>query len=128
MVTGEDVFQRAIKMIDATERDGSVAESKIVSYRAKATTFITSLQGELLPASALSYDYTNLSAPLAITDKQALYVLPYGLAAELMISEDDSQIIASHFSQQYAEAKRKYPSPARMDKVKDVYKSNQERR
>lgn len=124
MVLGEDVFQRAIKMIDALDRSGLVTESKIVSYRAKASTFITALQGELLPASALAFDYTNLDTPLAITDKQALYVLPYGLAAELMISEDDSQAIASYFSSRYAEAKRRYPAPARIGKIKDVYRSN----
>jgi hypothetical protein len=124
MITGEDVFQRAIKMIDAIDRSGLITESKIVSYRAKATAFLTALQGELLPASALALDYTNLDAPLAITDKQALYVLPYGLSAELMISEDDSPSIASYFSARYAEAKHKYPNPARIGKIKDVYRSN----
>lgn len=123
-IIGEDVFIMTIKMIDAIDRSGNVTESKIVSYRAKAPTFITMLQGELLPASSDAVNYTSLADPLSITDKQALYVLPYGLAAELMISEDDSQSIASYFSSRYAEAKRKYPAPARINKVNDVYRTN----
>lgn len=123
-ITGEDVFQRAIKLLDGVDRSGLVNESKIISYRAKAATFITLLQGELLPSTADAIDYTDLTADLAITDKQALYVMPYGLAAELMIAEDDSQTIASYFSARYAEAKRKYPTPAQMGTVRNVYRQS----
>lgn len=121
-VTGEQVFIMAIKLLDGIERDGNINESKIVTYRSKAPDMITLLQGELLPSDNTAViDYTDLNTPLSITDKQALYVLPYGLAAELIISEDDDADMGSYFSARYQELKRKYPAPARITKITNVY-------
>lgn len=134
MVTGEQVFLMAIKLLDGIERDGSTNESKIITYRAKAPSIITLLQGEILPSKTLLtgallpsetavVNYTDLNTPLSITDKQALYVLPYGLAAELIISEDDDDDMGAYFSKRYQELKRRYPSPAVFTAITNVYGS-----
>jgi hypothetical protein len=131
-VTGETVFLMAIKLLDGIERDGTINESDIVTYRAKAPSIITLLQGELLPSITLLpgallptptavVDYTDLNTPLSITDKQALYVLPYGLAAELIISEDDDDDMGAYFSKRYQELKMKHPAPAVITKITNVY-------
>lgn len=122
-VKGETVFQMAIKLLDGIERDGTINESKIVTYRAKAPSIITLLQGEILPSTTEAVDYTDLSTDLSITDKQALYVLPYGLASELIISEDDDDDMGAYFSSRYEELKRKYPNPAISTKITNVYGS-----
>lgn len=133
-VTGEKVFLMAIKLLDGIERDGSINESKIVTYRAKAPSIITLLQGEMLPSLTLlpgallpsvtaAVDYTDLNTNLSITDKQALYVLPYGLASELIISEDDDDDMGAYFSKRYEELKRRYPSPVVFSKITNVYGS-----
>jgi len=119
--TGENVFLRAIKLLDGMERDGTINESKITSYRSLAPTILTMLQGELLPVSTADTDVTSLSDNLSVSDKQALYVLPYGLAAELMISQDDDQTIAAYFSQRYETMKRRFPTPATIIDIVDVY-------
>lgn len=120
-VTGEAVFLKAIKLLDGIQRDGTINESKIVTYRAKAPTIITLLQGEMLPSTTLAVDYTDLNTPLSITDKQALYALPYGLASELIISEDDDDDMGAYFSKRYEEMKRKFPNPAVFTTITNVY-------
>ena len=120
-VTGENVFLKAIKLIDEMDRNGQINDSKIVLYRTVAPVILTALQGELLPNSTAAIDYTDLSANLTITDKQALYVLPYGLAAEMMISQDDDQNISAYFSARYNELKKLFPAPATMGLITDIY-------
>jgi hypothetical protein len=52
-----------------------------------------------------------------VDDRTGLTVLPYGLAAQLLMNEDQNR--AAFFNNRYDELKRK--RPALITKIKDVY-------
>jgi hypothetical protein len=54
---------------------------------------------------------------LQIDDRSSLTILPYGLAAHLLINEDQNR--AAFFNARYDELKRK--RPANIVRIKDVY-------
>ena len=64
---------------------------------------------------------TILSETLSLDDYLSVSVLPYGLAAKLLIHEDLTK--ADYFEQKYQEAlfKIKQPKPANADDIVDVY-------
>jgi hypothetical protein len=62
---------------------------------------------------------TNLTDTLQLDDVTARTILPYGLAAHLMLDENDS--LASFFNQRYEELKRLNLKPAQIEQMVDVY-------
>ena len=69
---------------------------------------MTQLQTELLPLPQTPEVITDLSQNLLISDRVAITVLPYGLAAHLLLTEDVNT--ASFFNARYDELKRKTPT------------------
>lgn len=120
-VTGQKVFEKAIKLMDEVNETGAIIESKVQDYKAKAPAIIETLQYELSDAGTTFTEYTDLTHNLTISDMKALTVLPYGLAAELMISADDDQSIAAYLNSRYEELKRKYPPAVKITTIKNVY-------
>lgn len=114
MVTGQQVYNLALSLMDEVTDSGLISpDDNPDYYKTKATQFLTILQAELLPLSTEPTIISDLSQPLAVTDRVALKVLPYGLAANMLLSEGatgDSATKASFFNARYDELKAKMPT------------------
>lgn len=104
-VTGQQVFDNALVLMDEVTETGAISTDTPNYYKTKALTILTTLQAELLPLSQTPPVITDLTQPLLVSDRDALSILPYGLAAHLLLAEDLNA--ASFFNNRYDELKRK---------------------
>lgn len=107
-VTGEEVFRIAMVLIDEVTDQGTINASDVMDYKGKAPALLTTLQAELLPITETPTIINDLTMPLKLSDKICLMVLPYGLAANYMLTEDKSA--ASYFNQKFEELRAKIPT------------------
>jgi hypothetical protein len=114
-VTAQQVLNITASLIDDLTESGAVSFEEPDNYNAKTLSILTILQAEL---TANPVPLTDISQELSVSDKVALMVLPYGLAAHLLMHDGD-QNIASFFNARYDELKRK--QPAKTVKINDVY-------
>lgn len=117
MVTAKQVYDMALVLIDEVTEVGAVTPDTPKYYESRARSILTQLQTELLPASQIPEVITDLSQNLLVSDRLALSVLPYGLAAHLLITEDINT--ASYFNARYDEMKRK--TVTSIEPIEDVY-------
>lgn len=103
-VTGQKVFEIALTLIDETTQQGKIDLTDL-TLRAKAPNFLTILQAELMPDATTNMIVNDLADDLLLPDRQCLLVLPYGLAAHLVIQDDAGS--ASFFQQRYEEMRAK---------------------
>lgn len=104
-VTAKQVYDMALSLIDEVTEVGAITPDTPKYYEARSKTILTQLQAELLPADVEPVVISDLSENLIVSDKIAITVLPYGLAAHLLIQEDVNT--ASYFNARYDELKRK---------------------
>lgn len=116
-VTAQQVFDTALALMDEVTENGTITTETPEYYRTKAVSFINLLQVELLPPTAAITPITQLDQTLQLNDRIALLILPYGLAAHLLLNDDLS--ISSFFNDRYDELKRKIPTQA--VPITDVY-------
>jgi hypothetical protein len=107
-VTAQQVYDLALGLIDEVTETGAFAPDNPDYYKAKSLSFLTILQTELLKPSETPQVITSLTQGLILSDRLCLLVLPYGLAAHLLMSEDQS--MASFLNARYDELKRKIPT------------------
>ncbi|MBN8200481.1 hypothetical protein [Bacillus sp. NTK034] len=105
MVTAKQVYDMALVLIDEVTEAGEIVPDTPKYYESRAKTILTQLQTELLPASQEPEVITDLTQSLKVADRIAITVLPYGLAAHLLLTEDINT--ASYFNARYDELKRK---------------------
>jgi hypothetical protein len=116
-VTGEQVYNHALVLMDEVTDTGEVLADNPTYYKAKTKSILTMLQAELMPQSETPSVITDLTQELAIDDRIALLTLPYGLAAQLLLQDDVSS--AAFFNARYEELKKKYRSE--YEEITDVY-------
>jgi hypothetical protein len=116
-ITGQQVYDIAMVLIDEVTELGGVTPDTPKYYQTKAKSIINVLQAELTQAGKEITIINDLSESLSIPDKEALMILPYGVAAHLMLSED--QGVASFFNNRYDELKRK--ATVSFQPITDVY-------
>jgi hypothetical protein len=121
MISAQDVFVIAMNLMDEESEDGAYSGYP-EEYKKKAWSILTLLQAELTRVSDTPNPITSESSIVQIDDRTAYTVLPYGLAAHLLMSEDQSR--AAFFNARYDELKRK--RPAVISKIKDVYAVTEE--
>ena len=116
-ITGIDVFQRAITMMDELNDNGEYNYEDTKEYQDRTLSILNILQNELYPYSDTYPKYTewdkgrrpillplaNLSTSIDLDDYCAGTALPYGLAAHLLIDENPTS--AGYFQQRYDELK-----------------------
>lgn len=116
-ITGMDVFQRAITMMDELNDEGKYRHDDTEEYRQRTLAILNVLQNELYPYSDTCPKYTewekgrrpvllpleDLYTAIDLDDYCAGTVLPYGLAAHLLLDENPSS--AGFFQQRYDELK-----------------------
>ncbi len=122
MTTGKQALDAALAIMD---------ELNNTEYNARAVYFINMICDQLYPYSdnysvatndrPICPRITTLSDTLGIDDVLAQSVLPYGLASQLMLSDDPSQAanFESVFQERLAEARRQLP--AEIAPIEDVY-------
>jgi hypothetical protein len=115
-VIAQDVFVTAMVLMDETSEDGTY-DGYPIEYKNKAWVVLTMLQAELLPPTIPPLAITNNLNVLQVDDRTGLTVLPYGLAAHLLLTEDQNR--SSFFNARYDELKRK--RPATIVSITDVY-------
>jgi len=116
-ITGMNVFERAITMMDELNDSGAYVHEDTTEYQNRTLSILNVLQNELYPYSDTFPKYTEwesgrrpvltplaaLSATIDLDDYCAGTVLPYGLAAHLLLDENPSA--AGYFQQRYDELK-----------------------
>lgn len=134
-ITGMDVFQRAITMMDELNDEGSYQHEDTTEYQNRTLAILNILQNELYPYSdtfqknaewgirrrPVLAPLDDLYTEIDLDDYAAGTVLPYGLAAHLLMDENPST--ANYFQQRYDELKammmRGMPSVS--EDITDVY-------
>ena len=109
------VFDRAIHLMDEqNEMNGETRTVDTEEYRYRTLSILNVLRHELYPLSdtfetgsdgkrAILPLLTDFEQPIDLDDAIAQGVMPYGLAAHLLLGENDS--MASFFNQRYEELK-----------------------
>lgn len=113
MTDGNWIFDRAIQLMDEQSNwNGQTRTGDTETYRLRTLGILNVLRHELYPYSdtfpasdgrkrAICPELMNLEQPLDLDDALAQGVLPYGLAAHLLLGEND--VMAAFFFQRYAE-------------------------
>ena len=133
MTTAQKVFERAMHLMDeVNESTGAADTSDTKEYKNRTLAVLNTLRMECFPASdtyvvttpgkrPVCPEIENFESEIALDDGICQGVLPYGLAAHLLLDENPS--VASYFQQRYeqmlAEAKRSIPAVA--EDIVDVY-------
>ena len=116
-ITGMDVFQRAITMMDELNDAGEYVYEDTEEYRNRTLAILNTLQNELYPYSdtcpkwqewehgrrPVLIPLESLDDVIDLDDYCAGTVLPYGLAAHLLLDENPTS--AGFFQQRYDELK-----------------------
>ncbi|MBR6312799.1 MAG: hypothetical protein IKR51_07475 [Oscillospiraceae bacterium] len=133
MATVQTVFEVAMGLIDElAEPSGAADCPENREYAHRTPAIVNALQNECLRASStwaarspgerpVLPRVTAMSQELGLDEGVALGVLPYGLAAHLVLDEDPS--LAGYFSQRYSEqlAAAARAIPARAVDIERVY-------
>lgn len=132
MTTAQTVFDIAMGMMDEV-LNGSTDTPDTKEYKDRTLQILNALAGELYPYSDTYstegaegrpiVDYIrNFRAPLGLDDYICRTVMPYGLAAHLLLDENPSA--ASFFQQRYEELLRGLKAggiPKGSEEIEDVY-------
>lgn len=117
-MTYSDIYRLSLTLMDEVLPNGSIDVFSTSEYLARTPGLLTILQGELSPVSGIAVSPVSSMDDLCLlSDFLAAAVLPYGLAAHLLLAEHPSA--ASFFQQRYEELRCRVPARAR--KIKDVY-------
>jgi hypothetical protein len=113
MTNGNKVFDLAIHLMDEQyELTGATRTADTKEYEFRALSILNILRHELFPFSD-TYDWgengrrwicpelEDMEQPIDLDDAIAQGVMPYGLAAHLLLGENNT--MASFFNQRYAE-------------------------
>ena len=113
MTTANWVFDRAIHLMDEqNETNGKTRTQDTKEYEYRTLSILNVLRNELYPYSdtyeirsdgkrAVPQELKSLEQPIDLDDAICHSVMPYGLAAHLLLGENDS--MASFFNQRYME-------------------------
>lgn len=131
--TAQRVFELAMGLMDeVNESSGETDTSDTREYKVRTLLILNTLRGELFPYSD-TYEVSEtgkrpiLSPIAAFTDVIGMddyicqTILPYGLAAHLLV--DENPTAASFFNQRYEELREKLTQglPTVSEAVEDVY-------
>lgn len=128
----QEVFNRAIKLMDEQSESGAAMWSDTEEYQNRAIEILNALINECYPYSDTYVVDTPGKRPVCIPilslddevnldDGIAGTVLPYGLAAEL--AKNDDAALGNYFLQRYQELLARFSRtiPSEWDAIEDVY-------
>lgn len=130
--TGQWIFEHTMTLIDELNDNGAADHADTLEYKHKTLPILNILQGELYPYSDTFRNRNDKKRPiispvesledsLDLDDYICRTVLPYGLAAHLMI--DENPTIAAFYQQRYEELKAglQRGMPGMTEDIVDVY-------
>jgi len=138
--TGMDIFNAAITLMGEMSDDGETDWADTKEYKDRALNILNTLRGEVYqysdtyPSGTEAAKYPgkrpvcpvmgSLDDEIGIDDTLAQTVLPYGLAAHLLLDENDN--MASFFQQRYEELLRRLGAnvPAQWENIGNAYGYN----
>lgn len=136
--TGEEVFELTMSLIDELDDQGDYDTSDTTEYRNRTLSILNVLRGELYPFSDTykkNEDWASGRRPVVgkledlddvidLDDYICQSVLPYGLAAHLLL--DENPTTASFFQQRYDELKAELLRglPVESEDIVDLYGGN----
>jgi len=131
MTTALQIFEMAIALMDSQSDDGQADTADNAEYKNRTLPILNILRGELYPYSD-TYEADDEGRPLAtiiktfdkpidLDDYICQGVMPYGLAAHLLLAEDPAT--ANFFQQRYDELKNKLSigMPSSSEDIVDLY-------
>jgi hypothetical protein len=136
MTTAQQVFEMAIALMDSQSDDGRADTNDNAEYKNRTLPLLNILRGELYIYSdtyetdeegrPIAAYIRTFDKPLDLDDYICQSVLPYGLAAHLLLAEDPAT--ANFFQQRYDELKQTLARglPASSEDIVDVYGSGNE--
>lgn len=133
MTTAQEVFATAMALIDeVNETTGQTDTPDTREYKQRTLFILNLLRGELYPYSdtyaadeagkrPIAPIIPDFESAIGLDDYISQSVMPYGLAAHLMLDENPSA--ASYFQQRYDELKAKLATglPQGCEDIVDVY-------
>ena len=144
-MTGREVFDRTMALIDEANEDAadeSIAtehftQDDVNDYYSRSLLLMNILGGELYPYDS-GYSHasvgrsvfpaiTSMTAPIMLDDYITGVVMPYGLAAHLLL--DENKAAASFFNERYIELMEglKKGLPTVSVDIEDVYSNEYDR-
>lgn len=136
MTTAQEVFEYAMTLMDElNEANGRADTSDTKEYKNRTLAILNILRGQLYPYSdtyetgergkrPIAAKVTDFTSPIGLDDYICQSVLPYGLAAHLLMQEDPTS--ANFFQQRYDELLSMLARgmPAESEDIEDVYGGN----
>lgn len=137
MTSSQQVFELAMSLMDElNESTGQADTPDTTEYKNRTLSILNVLRGELYPYSdtyrrdldsgrrPISSMIRTFDMPINLDDYICQSVLPYGLAAHLLMQEDPSS--ANFFQQRYDELKMTLARglPAESVDIEDIYGGN----
>ena len=132
MTTAQRVFGLTMALMDEMSESGATDTADTTEYKNRTLNILNVLRGELYPYSDTYLGDESGKRPIAVviqnfTDEIALddyicqSILPYGLAAHLLLDENPSS--ASFFQQKYDELKVGLARgmPKTSEDIEDIY-------
>lgn len=133
MTNAKWVFDHAMGLMDeVNESTGATDTADTKEYKQRTLFILNTLRGELYPFSdtfaedeegkrPIATIIENFEDPIVLDDYICQSVMPYGLAAHLLLQEDPSS--ASFFIQRYEELKASLSRgrPAEFEEIEDAY-------
>lgn len=136
MATAQDIFDEAMALMDeVNESTGETDTADTKEYKNRTLFILNILRGELYPYSDTFVSNTDgirpivsyiedFDVPIDLDDYICETVMPYGLAAHLLLDENPSS--AAFFQQRYEELRNKLARglPAVSEDIVDVHFGN----
>lgn len=129
--TALDVFKSAIALMGELSSTGEADTTDNAEYKQRTLPIINVLAGELFPLSdtyaivtsgvrPVFTPVTDFTTAIAIDDVICRSIIPYGVAAMLLLDENPG--MANFFQQKYEELKSRLANPAReFEAIEDAY-------
>lgn len=131
--TAQWVFEKAMHLMDeVNESTGQADTNDTKEYKNRTIPILNILRNECFPASdtyvvtvpgkrPICPEIMDFEMPIGLDDGICQGVLPYGLAAHLLL--DENPTVASYFQQRYEEAlaQAKHGLPAAAADIEDLY-------
>ena len=132
MTTAHRVFDLAMGLMDeVNENSGATDTADTKGYKQRTLFILNTLRGELYPLSDTYKNadkgkrpvcdaITDFDTGIGLDDVICQSIMPYGLAAHLLLDENPDA--AAFFQQRYDELKQKIgAAPAELESITDVY-------
>ena len=107
-VTGRQMLDMALVLIDEVNEAGGIQPDNPEYYESKALPILTIVQAELLTSEIEPPIVTNLDDTLLISQRMAIRACAYGLASKLAMTDDMN--LAVQLNAMYNEMKAKIPT------------------